>query len=67
MLSQQSVISPDRVGLYLFELGFLILADLVNSGDEAIGKLLRAGTNCGSCIPELQELLTVKIKHPASA
>jgi assimilatory nitrate reductase catalytic subunit len=34
---------------------------------EAIGKLLRAGTNCGSCIPELQELLTVKIKHPASA
>jgi assimilatory nitrate reductase catalytic subunit len=23
-----------------------------------IGKALRAGTNCGSCIPELKELLT---------
>ena len=25
---------------------------------EAIGKLLGAGTNCGSCVPELRQLLT---------
>ena len=24
---------------------------------EAIGKVLRAGTNCGSCVPELKALL----------
>ena len=24
---------------------------------EAIGKALRAGTNCGSCLPELKRLL----------
>jgi assimilatory nitrate reductase catalytic subunit len=27
------------------------------TGVEAIGRLLRAGTNCGSCIPELEEIL----------
>ncbi|WP_158675403.1 (2Fe-2S)-binding protein [Thiohalobacter thiocyanaticus] len=24
---------------------------------EAIGKRLKAGTNCGSCVPELRQLL----------
>jgi len=24
---------------------------------EAIGKALQAGTNCGSCLPELKEIL----------
>jgi assimilatory nitrate reductase catalytic subunit len=24
---------------------------------EAIGKALRAGTNCGSCVPEIKALL----------
>jgi len=27
---------------------------------EAIGKALKAGTNCGSCVPELTEILTVE-------
>jgi assimilatory nitrate reductase catalytic subunit len=30
---------------------------------EAIGKALRAGTNCGSCVPELTEILTHKLKR----
>ncbi len=35
---------------------------------EAIGELLKAGTNCGSCIPELKELLAEALQeadHPA--
>lgn len=32
----------------------------------AIGEALRAGTNCGSCIPELQSLLDSHIDRPVS-
>jgi assimilatory nitrate reductase catalytic subunit len=31
---------------------------------QQIGVLLRAGTNCGSCIPELQEILR-NVRMPA--
>ncbi|WP_455220372.1 molybdopterin-dependent oxidoreductase [Kaarinaea lacus] len=34
---------------------------------EAIGKALQAGTNCGSCIPELQELLRSQVRLLSSA
>ncbi|WP_455209049.1 molybdopterin-dependent oxidoreductase [Kaarinaea lacus] len=34
---------------------------------EDIGAVLQAGTNCGSCIPELQELLKHSGKLPVSA
>jgi assimilatory nitrate reductase catalytic subunit len=35
----------------------------------AIGTMLKAGTNCGSCIPELQEILDAssEAKHSATA
>jgi assimilatory nitrate reductase catalytic subunit len=33
---------------------------------EAIGAALRAGTNCGSCIPELHGLLVEQASRPAS-
>lgn len=29
---------------------------------EAIGKALKAGTNCGSCVPELKDILAVELK-----
>ena len=30
---------------------------------EAIGQALRAGTNCGSCIPELRQLIQVNTRE----
>jgi assimilatory nitrate reductase catalytic subunit len=33
---------------------------------EQIGKALRAGTNCGSCIPELQGLLATAVADDAT-
>ena len=33
------------------------LADGVASNVEGIGKALRAGTNCGSCLPELKRIV----------
>ena len=33
---------------------------------EEIGKLLRAGTNCGSCVPELKRIIaTTPVRQPA--
>jgi len=34
---------------------------------EAIGAALHAGTNCGSCIPELRTLIDETLRHPATA
>jgi assimilatory nitrate reductase catalytic subunit len=31
---------------------------------DAIGKALGAGTNCGSCVPELRRLITAKTSVP---
>ncbi len=44
-----------------FGVGLTAIRDKIASGEAAsvedIGKLLRAGTNCGSCVPELKRLL----------
>jgi assimilatory nitrate reductase catalytic subunit len=32
---------------------------------EALGQSLKAGTNCGSCIPELKELIGQCVKQCA--
>ena len=44
-----------------FGVGFLVIRDAIVSGaattPEAIGQILRAGTNCGSCIPELKRII----------
>jgi assimilatory nitrate reductase catalytic subunit len=34
---------------------------------EQIGKALRAGTNCGSCVPELKGLLAQSLEHAPAA
>jgi assimilatory nitrate reductase catalytic subunit len=31
------------------------------SGAEEIGKALRAGTNCGSCLPELRKIIQARV------
>ena len=44
-----------------FGVGEYTIRDAIKCGDAKtvndIGKQLQAGTNCGSCIPELQKLL----------
>lgn len=44
-----------------FGVGFVVIRDAIASGaatsPEAIGQLLRAGTNCGSCVPELKRII----------
>jgi assimilatory nitrate reductase catalytic subunit len=44
-----------------FSVGLTAIRDKIESGEaatvEEIGKLLRAGTNCGSCVPELKRIL----------
>jgi assimilatory nitrate reductase catalytic subunit len=44
-----------------FAVGLVEIENAVASGAtsvEKIGKLLRAGTNCGSCLPELRKIVT---------
>jgi assimilatory nitrate reductase catalytic subunit len=47
-----------------FGVGENTLIDAIRSGDattiEQIGQKLKAGTNCGSCIPELKKLLVAR-------
>ncbi len=44
-----------------FGVGLTTIRDKIESGEaatvEEIGKLLRAGTNCGSCLPELKRII----------
>jgi assimilatory nitrate reductase catalytic subunit len=44
-----------------FSVGIVRLLSVIETGAavtvEDIGKLLRAGTNCGSCVPELRDLI----------
>ena len=43
-----------------FQVGEKTIKEAINSGQcqsvEALGKALKCGTNCGSCIPELKAL-----------
>lgn len=48
-----------------FGIGHAAIRDLIESGEavsvEAVGQHLKAGTNCGSCRPEIKKLIT-KVK-----
>ena len=41
-----------------------IASDALTSAEE-IGKALRAGTNCGSCLPELRKIVQARAAQPA--
>ena len=47
-----------------FNVGINTLIDTIHSQNltspEQVGELLRAGTNCGSCVPEINELIQTK-------
>lgn len=48
-----------------FGVGINILSEAIENQNltsvEAIGQALKAGTNCGSCVPELTDILTTKL------
>jgi assimilatory nitrate reductase catalytic subunit len=50
-----------RIVCSCFAVGMTALVGVLASGEatsvEDLGRLLRAGTNCGSCVPELRELV----------
>ena len=47
-----------------FDVGFNTIVEAIDkqhlTSVEAIGEALRAGTNCGSCVPELREILNLQ-------
>ena len=53
-----------------FSVGLAAIRETIEGGAattvEEIGKLLRAGTNCGSCVPELKRIIaTTPVRQPA--
>ncbi|MEX2130208.1 MAG: (2Fe-2S)-binding protein, partial [Pseudohongiellaceae bacterium] len=61
LLSGQDLTRPDqgRLVCSCYEVGVNQIEEAINSGARdhvALGNLLRCGTNCGSCIPELKQL-----------
>ena len=44
-----------------FNVGINTIVDTIKSkkitSPEEVGNILRAGTNCGSCVPEIRELI----------
>ena len=53
-----------------FSVGLATIRAKIESGEaatvEEIGKVLRAGTNCGSCVPELKRIIaTTSARQPA--
>jgi assimilatory nitrate reductase catalytic subunit len=77
LLSGESLDGVAETGPLLcacFGVGVAAIRDAVTSGAaasiEEIGKLLRAGTNCGSCVPEMRKLIArecQQVKHEAVA
>jgi len=63
------VLDEGRIVCSCFRVGFNRLVSAVKEQSlasvEEIGRILRAGTNCGSCIPEIKELLN-QAKRPAA-
>lgn len=50
-----------------FNVGMNTLVDAIKSKKlttpEQVGELLRAGTNCGSCLPEIKEIINLNLNH----
>lgn len=61
------VLPPGRIVCSCFSVGERAINEAIASGCRTpgeLGKALKCGTNCGSCIPELKALLAV-VKTPA--
>lgn len=61
------VLPPGRIVCSCFSVGERAISEAIASGCSTageLGKALKCGTNCGSCIPELKALLA-EVKTPA--
>jgi assimilatory nitrate reductase catalytic subunit len=66
----QGGIEEGPVVCVCFQVGSARIAAAISEGNstvEKIGSRLGAGTNCGSCVPELHRLLAAKAPTPKSA
>ncbi|MDF0751601.1 nitrate reductase [Marinobacter sp. 71-i] len=62
------VADPGAIICSCFQVGENQIADAIAEGAEsveALGGRLKCGTNCGSCIPELRELIEVSARESA--
>jgi assimilatory nitrate reductase catalytic subunit len=65
--STEGLADPGPVICACFGVGLNVIHAALDSGAAAnvedIGKALRAGTNCGSCLPELKKIVSQQVKH----
>lgn len=57
-------VEPGRIICSCFSIGENAIREAIAGGCDsaaALGMKLRCGTNCGSCVPELKEMLSVKV------
>ena len=71
LLAARAVDSEDAGALVCscFQVGEHQIARAIAAGEtsvEALGRALKCGTNCGSCIPELRGLLAERVVEPVS-
>ncbi|HWK96455.1 MAG TPA: molybdopterin-dependent oxidoreductase [Pseudolabrys sp.] len=63
--SSDGIADPGPVVCACFGVGLNIIRNALRDGSAAtvedIGKALRAGTNCGSCLPELKKIVSQRI------
>jgi assimilatory nitrate reductase catalytic subunit len=63
--SADGLVDPGPVVCACFGVGLNVIRAAIASGQAAnvedIGKALRAGTNCGSCLPELKKIVSQKV------
>ena len=63
-------IDQGRVICACFQVGVNTITDAIQTQGlttpEAIGNALKAGTNCGSCVPEIRELLGITLNQKLS-
>ena len=56
------LVDPGPLVCACFAVGLTVIRNAVTSGEAAniedIGRVLRAGTNCGSCLPELRRIVS---------
>jgi assimilatory nitrate reductase catalytic subunit len=59
--SADGLVSAGPIVCACFSVGLATIRDAIQSGSatsvETIGQALRAGTNCGSCLPELKRIV----------
>jgi assimilatory nitrate reductase catalytic subunit len=69
--SADGLVSAGPIVCACFSVGLATIRDAIQSGAatsvEAIGQALRAGTNCGSCLPELKRIVADAGVRVASA